>query len=49
LSAPIFSRAGKLAASLAVSGPANRLTQEKMLEHVALIIETAHRMGTMLR
>jgi IclR family KDG regulon transcriptional repressor len=49
LSAPIFSRAGKLAASLAVSGPANRLTQEKMLEHVTLIIETAHRMGTMLR
>jgi DNA-binding IclR family transcriptional regulator len=49
LSAPIFSRAGKLAASLAVSGPANRLTQEKMLEHVSLTIETAHRMGTMLR
>jgi IclR family KDG regulon transcriptional repressor len=49
LSAPIFNRAGKLAASLAVSGPANRLTQEKMIEHVSLIIETAHRMGTMLR
>jgi IclR family KDG regulon transcriptional repressor len=49
VSAPIFSRDGKLMASLAVSGPANRLTQSKMLEHVPLIMEAAHRMGTMLR
>jgi IclR family KDG regulon transcriptional repressor len=49
LSAPIFSRDGKLMASLAVSGPANRLTQSKMLEHIPLIMESAHRMGTMLR
>ncbi|QGQ98589.1 IclR family transcriptional regulator [Paenibacillus psychroresistens] len=49
VSAPIFGRDGKLMASLAVSGPANRLTQTKMLEHVPSIIEAAHRMGTMLR
>jgi IclR family KDG regulon transcriptional repressor len=49
VSVPIFSRDGKLMASLAVSGPANRLTQSKMLEHVPLIMEAAHRMGTMLR
>jgi IclR family KDG regulon transcriptional repressor len=49
VSAPIFGRDGKLMASLAVSGPANRLTQSKMLEHVPLIMEAAHRMGTMLR
>jgi IclR family KDG regulon transcriptional repressor len=49
VSAPIFSREHKLVASLAVSGPANRLTQEKMLEHVPLIIDAAHRMGIMLR
>jgi IclR family KDG regulon transcriptional repressor len=49
VSAPIFSRDGKLMASLAVSGPANRLTQAKMLEHVPLIVEAAHHMGTMLR
>jgi IclR family transcriptional regulator, KDG regulon repressor len=49
VSAPIFSRDGKLMASLAVSGPANRLTPSKMLEHVPLIMEAAHRMGTMLR
>jgi IclR family KDG regulon transcriptional repressor len=49
VSAPIFSRGNKLMASLAVSGPANRLTQDKMLEHVPLIIDAAHRMGIMLR
>jgi DNA-binding IclR family transcriptional regulator len=49
VSAPIFGRDGKLMASLAVSGPANRLTQSKMLEHMPLIMEAAHRMGTMLR
>jgi IclR family transcriptional regulator, KDG regulon repressor len=49
VSAPIFSRDGKLMASLAVSGPANRLTPSKMLEHVPLIMDAAHRMGTMLR
>ncbi|MDB5054869.1 MAG: IclR family transcriptional regulator [Bacilli bacterium] len=49
VSAPILSRAGKLAASLAVSGPSNRLTPEKMLAHVPQILEAARRMGTMLR
>jgi DNA-binding IclR family transcriptional regulator len=49
VSAPIFSRDNKLMASLAVSGPANRLTQDKMLEHIPLILDAAHRMGIMLR
>lgn len=49
VSAPIFDRAHKLAAALAVSGPSNRLTLEKMKEHAPAIIEAANRMGKMLK
>jgi IclR family KDG regulon transcriptional repressor len=49
VSAPIFNRAHKLVAALAVSGPANRLTLEKMLEQASEIIESAKRMGKMWR
>jgi DNA-binding IclR family transcriptional regulator len=49
LAAPILGRGGKLVAALAVSGPANRLTLEKMQEHAPLIMESARRMGTMLK
>ncbi|MBP1992343.1 IclR family transcriptional regulator [Paenibacillus eucommiae] len=49
LAAPILGRGGKLVAALAVSGPANRLTLEKMQEHGPLIMEAARRMGTMLK
>jgi DNA-binding IclR family transcriptional regulator len=49
LSAPILSHGGKLVAALAASGPANRLTLEKMLEHAPLLQKAARRMGTMLR
>ncbi len=49
VSAPILARGGRLAAALAVSGPANRLTLEKMQEHAPLITEAARRMGTMLK
>jgi DNA-binding IclR family transcriptional regulator len=49
LSAPILGRGGKLVAALAASGPANRLTLEKMQEHAPLIMESARRMGTMLK
>lgn len=48
-SAPILTRGGRLVAALAVSGPANRLTLEKMQEHAPLIMATARRMGTMLK
>lgn len=44
---PIFNRSQKLAAALAVSGPANRLTAEKMREHAPLLKEVAERMGKM--
>ncbi|PYI50676.1 IclR family transcriptional regulator [Paenibacillus flagellatus] len=49
VSAPIFNRAHKLVAALAVSGPSNRLTLEKMKEHAPQIIEAATRMGKMLK
>ncbi len=49
VSAPIFNRANKLVAALAVSGPANRLTPEKMKEHAPVIMEAAGRMGKMLK
>jgi IclR family KDG regulon transcriptional repressor len=48
-SAPIFNRGRKLVAALAVSGPSNRLTMEKMREHAELVIEAANRMGMMLK
>ncbi|WP_166245561.1 IclR family transcriptional regulator [Paenibacillus turpanensis] len=49
VAAPIFNRSHKLVAALAVSGPSNRLTTDKMREHADLIINAAKRMGTMLR
>ncbi|PZD95615.1 IclR family transcriptional regulator [Paenibacillus sambharensis] len=48
VAAPIFNRAGRLAAALSVSGPSGRLTLEKMREQVPILIDTAKRMGTML-
>lgn len=49
VSAPIFNRGHKLVAALAVSGPSNRFTVEKMKEHASQIIEAANRMGKMLK
>lgn len=49
VSAPIFSRSRKLVAALAVSGPSNRFTLERMREHAAIIMEYAARMGKMVR
>ncbi|GAA3409883.1 IclR family transcriptional regulator [Paenibacillus hodogayensis] len=49
VAAPIFNRSHRLVATLAVSGPSNRLTLAKMKEHAALIIGTANRMGKMLK
>ncbi|TVY03222.1 IclR family transcriptional regulator [Cohnella terricola] len=48
VSAPIFNRSGKLVAALSVSGPSNRLTPDRMHEYAPAIIESAHRMGTIL-
>ncbi|MED4601548.1 IclR family transcriptional regulator C-terminal domain-containing protein, partial [Paenibacillus validus] len=45
----IFDRAQRLVAALAVSGPSNRLTVEKMKEQAPLLMETARRMGKMLK
>ncbi|RKP48790.1 IclR family transcriptional regulator [Cohnella endophytica] len=48
VAAPIFNRSGKLVAALAVSGPSNRLTPDRMHEYAPAIIESAHRMGALL-
>ncbi|MBW7474893.1 IclR family transcriptional regulator [Paenibacillus oenotherae] len=49
VSAPIFNRAGRLIAALSVSGPANRLTLDKMREQAPAIMEAARHIGTMLK
>ncbi|MFS1514370.1 IclR family transcriptional regulator [Chengkuizengella sp. SCS-71B] len=49
VSAPIFNRSHQLVAALSVSGPVNRLTLENMKEHAGIMIETAKRMGKMIR
>ncbi|WP_126429758.1 IclR family transcriptional regulator [Brevibacillus marinus] len=49
VAAPIFNRDGRLVAALAVSGPSNRLTMEKMQEISAPLMEAAWRMGKMIR
>ncbi len=49
VAAPIFNRNGKLVAAIAASGPSNRLTPEKMSEFAAPIMETASRMGNMVK
>lgn len=46
---PVYNRSQKLAAALAVSGPANRLTLEKMRDQTAALKEFAARMGKMLK
>lgn len=46
---PIYNQAQQLVASLAVSGPSNRLTLAKMKEHAPILIEAARRMSKMLR
>ncbi|MDQ1911588.1 IclR family transcriptional regulator [Paenibacillus sp. GD4] len=49
VAAPIFNRAHRLVAALAVSGPSNRLTPELMREHAPLLMEAARRMGKMVK
>lgn len=49
VAAPIMGRSNRLFAALAVSGPAGRLTMEKMTRHADLLIEAARRMGKMVR
>ncbi|GAA4717117.1 IclR family transcriptional regulator [Brevibacillus fulvus] len=49
LSAPIFNHNGKMVAALAISGPSNRLTAEKMTEYAIPMIEAATRMGNMVQ
>lgn len=49
VSAPIFNRSQRLIAALSVSGPSNRFTVEEMRAQAPLIMEAAHRMGTMLK
>ena len=49
VAAPIFDRAHRMVAALAVSGPSNRLTMDKMKQDAAYVMEAAKRMGKMLR
>lgn len=49
ISSPIFDRAGVLAAALSVSGPASRLTLDKMEQYAPVMIEAARVMSTMMR
>lgn len=49
IAAPIFDRSGKIYAALAVSGPVNRLTYERMKEISPQVIEAAKRMGHMIK
>lgn len=49
VAAPILNRANKLVAALSLSGPSNRLTLEKMRGHSQEIMDTAKRMGKMLK
>ncbi|MBD2871241.1 IclR family transcriptional regulator [Paenibacillus arenilitoris] len=48
VSAPVFDRAGKIAAALSVSGPASRLTIQTMTEYAPVVMESAKRMGIMI-
>ena len=48
MAAPIFSRTGRLAAALSVSGPSNRMTADVIREYVPVLVEAARRMGAML-
>lgn len=49
ISFPIFNRNGDMIAVLSVSGPVNRLTEEKLNEIAPVVRETAIRMGKMLK
>lgn len=49
IAAPIFDRAGTLAAALSVSGPASRMTMDKMGEFAPIMMDYAKRMSTMMR
>lgn len=49
VAAPIFNRNGQLVASIAASGPSNRLTSEKMSDYAPYIMEAAYRMGKMMK
>ncbi|MGN7469746.1 IclR family transcriptional regulator [Brevibacillus sp. SAFN-007a] len=49
VAAPVFNRNGQLVASIAASGPSNRLTPEKMSEYAPYIMEAAYRMGKMMK
>jgi IclR family KDG regulon transcriptional repressor len=49
VAAPIYNRSNELVAALSVSGPASRLSAEVMKEQANLIIETAKRMGKMVK
>lgn len=49
VSVPIYNRSQKLVAALAISGPANRLTLERMREQAPVLKRFADRMGKMLR
>ncbi len=49
VAAPVIHRQGQVMAALSVSGPASRLTVEKMDEMAPLIIESAKRMGKMAK
>jgi DNA-binding IclR family transcriptional regulator len=49
VSAPVFDRSHRLVAALAISGPSNRLTAEKMKQDAPLIMEAAIRMGKMIK
>jgi len=46
---PVLTRTHRLVAALAVSGPSNRLTLEKMKEHAPVLMEAASRMGKMVK
>lgn len=49
VAAPVINRQGKVIAALSVSGPASRLTLEKMDEMAPYIIESAKRLGRMVK
>ncbi len=49
IAVPIMNRARQLVAALAVSGPVTRLTVESMEKHAELLMETATRLGKMVK
>lgn len=49
ISAPIFDRFGQITAALSVSGPASRLTMQRMQQYAARMMESTARMGMMTK